>query len=502
MRISIPSLAAAALIVAGCGLGPTGVGGGSGGATDAGSGAGSASDAGSGSGGGAADGGSASGPGDSAPDGGSGSGGPATHTLTVELSGNANGSVASQPAGIACGPSCSASFPDGTDVVLTATAASGSTLKACGGACSGSTTTCTVRLTGDAQVTAEFQPAATQDECAGLAPGNPGAPVRLQATDRGNSCEAATSDGSGNVAANIGGEGPTTIVRLFDRSGAALGRFQYQLGPVFEQLAGFAGTTTAPGVQVTDIDVFALDTHGNEIGRDNAGPVLAAAEDPTGGMVVFSLARGNPPVNVLVAYDGGAHLRWKVALANGVRGAGGRITLGVDRLGNTLVLIAEDAVAEFRGQWVDHDGHAGPQFIPTVDVGGDPVNSDFVLAPRVGDGLFLQGRSPQVPGWVAQFESLATAAQPPPSWLISRPLGERVHMARGGRAYAFFPRGPCDGRIEILAPSGKSCGTAVFPTAACIDVGYDGTVIQPFDEQRHSDSTVTCTWQSWPGFLH
>src|SRR5690348_15483426 len=111
MRISIPSLAAAALIVAGCGLGPTGVGGGSGGATDAGSGAGSASDAGSGSGGGAADGGSASGPGDSAPDGGGGSGGPATHTLTVELSGNANGSVASQPAGIACGPSCSASFP-------------------------------------------------------------------------------------------------------------------------------------------------------------------------------------------------------------------------------------------------------------------------------------------------------------------------------------------------------------------------------------------------------
>jgi hypothetical protein len=91
-------------------------------------------------------------------------------------------------------------------------------------------------------------------------------------------------------------------------------------------------------------------------------------------------------------------------------------------------------------------------------------------------------------------------------------------MARGGRAYAFFDlpgyrsASPCAQRIEIVAPSGRSCGTAVFPiaSASCttrlnINVGYDGTVIQalPFEMQRHNDDgTLTCTWQSWPGFLH
>src|SRR5438105_12489444 len=387
MRISIPSLAAAALIVAGCGGAPTGAGAGSGGASDGGGGGSGNSDA------------------------GSGSGGPATHMLSVEISGTggASGSMQSTPAGIACRPSCSASFADGTDVVLTATAASGSMFKAWkGAACSGSTTTCTVHLTGDAQVTAEFQPTPTQDECAGLAPGDPGEPVRLQATDFGNSCDIATSDGSGNVAATITDifaqlPRDITIVRLFDGSGVSLGRVGYGSGPLFEQLAGFVGTSRpSPS---SNSDVFAIDAHGNEIGRDSPGAFLGpAAEDPLGGMVVAEPS--TEPVNHLAAYDGRAQLRWRVALASGVRGGGGRIILGVDRLGNTLVLTAEDAVTQIQGQWVDHDGHAGPPFTPTVDFGSDPIDAKLILAPRVGDGLFLEETYPRR-GWVAQFDSLA-----------------------------------------------------------------------------------------------
>src|SRR5437588_6957072 len=91
MRISIPSLAAAALIVAGCGGAPTGAGAGSGGASDGGGGG---DDAGAGSGNPDAG---------TGPDGGSGSGGPATHMLSVEISGTggASGSVQSTPAGVA-----------------------------------------------------------------------------------------------------------------------------------------------------------------------------------------------------------------------------------------------------------------------------------------------------------------------------------------------------------------------------------------------------------------
>src|SRR5437660_6507029 len=491
MRISIPSLAAAALIVAGCGGAPTGAGAGSGGASDGGGGGSGNSDA------------------------GSGSGGPATHMLSVEISGTggASGSMQSTPAGIACRPSCSASFADGTDVVLTATAASGSMFKAWKGTtCSGSTTTCTVHLTGDAQVTAEFQPTTTQDECAGLAPGDPGEPVRLQATDSGNCCDIATSDGSGNVAATITDifappPRDITTVRLFDGSGVSLGRFGYGSGPLFEQLAGFVGTSRP--FHSSNSDVFAIDAHGNGIGRDSPGAFLGpAAEDPMGGMVVADFsAQGNH----LAAYDGRAHLRWRVALAS----VGGRITLGVDRLGNTLVVTAQDAAPNFHGQWVDHDGHALPPFTAMADFGTDPFNANLILAPRVGDGLFLEETYPRN-GWLLQFDSLAAAALPPPSWLSSRPAGA-VHMARGGHAYAFFElpgyrsASPCAQRIEIVAPSGRSCGTAVFPiaSASCttgtINVGYDGTVIQalPLEMQRHNDDgTLTCTWRSWPGFLH
>lgn len=478
---------------------------------------GGSTDGGSGSGpGGSSDGGSSPGPGGSGSDGGSGSVGPATHLLTVDVSGtdNASGSVQSAPSGIACRPSCSASFADGTDVVLTATAASGSVFNAWKGAsCSGST--CTVHLTADAQVTAQFQPSPTQDECAGLAPGDPGAPVRLQATDFGLTCDIATSDGSGNVAATItdilaAPPRDITSVRLFDRSGVSLGHFGYGSGPLFEQLAGFAGTSRPSQSNTTG--VFAIDAHGNEIGSDSPGGFLGpAAEDPTGGLIV---AEVDGQGNHLAAYDGAAHLRWRVALANGVRGGGGRVTLGVDRLGNTLVLTSEDAVPSFQGQWVDHDGHAGPPFTATADFGIDPISATLILAPRVGDGLFLEETSPRN-AWLLQFDSLAAAALPPPSWLSSRPA-VAVHMARGGHAYAFFESvsrsvSPCAQRIEIVAPSGKSCGTAVFPigSASCsitgtIDVGYDGTVIQalPRELQRHNDDgTLTCTWQSWPGFL-
>jgi hypothetical protein len=90
-------------------------------------------------------------------------------------------------------------------------------------------------------------------------------------------------------------------------------------------------------------------------------------------------------------------------------------------------------------------------------------------------------------------------------------------MVRNGQGYAFLEpfdghfSDPCSQRIEVVAPSGKSCGTAVFPIAsgscmpASIDLGYDGTVIQqlPSSMERASttDSSHSCTWRWWPGFF-
>ena len=81
---------------------------------------------------------------------------PVSHALTVAKSGTGSGTVASSPAGIACGAACSASYTYGSVVTLTAAAAAGSTFVGwSGGGCAG-TGTCTVTLVADTAVTAAF----------------------------------------------------------------------------------------------------------------------------------------------------------------------------------------------------------------------------------------------------------------------------------------------------------------------------------------------------------
>ena len=77
-------------------------------------------------------------------------------TLAVTRAGNGTGTVTSTPAGINCGTDCTESYPVGTSVVLTSTAALGSTFAGwSGGSCSG-LGTCALGLSGSTTVTATF----------------------------------------------------------------------------------------------------------------------------------------------------------------------------------------------------------------------------------------------------------------------------------------------------------------------------------------------------------
>ena len=82
------------------------------------------------------------------------------YTLTVDVVGNGEGSVSSEPAGVdvAVGETTgSAEFQAGTEVTLTATVEGGSGFAGwTGGGCSGTALTCTVTVTADTTVTAEF----------------------------------------------------------------------------------------------------------------------------------------------------------------------------------------------------------------------------------------------------------------------------------------------------------------------------------------------------------
>lgn len=81
---------------------------------------------------------------------------PNTNPLTVLKTGTGQGAVTSSPAGVDCGPRCTASYPDTTLVTLTAHPAAGSTFTGWAGAGCTGTGACTVTMSAARTITATF----------------------------------------------------------------------------------------------------------------------------------------------------------------------------------------------------------------------------------------------------------------------------------------------------------------------------------------------------------
>ena len=81
--------------------------------------------------------------------------------LSVSVTGTGTGTVTSSPSGINCGADCSETYNDGTSVTLTATPGVGQGFTGWGGACSGTSTTCTLSMTAARSVSATFAPLPT-----------------------------------------------------------------------------------------------------------------------------------------------------------------------------------------------------------------------------------------------------------------------------------------------------------------------------------------------------
>lgn len=435
---------------------------------------------------------------------------PGSHKLSVARAGDGTGHVGSTPAGIDCGTACEASFTGSPSVTLSATADGGSQFSSWSGACTGAGT-CTVTMSGDVAVTATFAkkaPPPPADECKGFNPSAPGTPVsleipRLATTDR-MSCRPGTSDAHGNVTFGWAKEHHSGTF-FASSTGAVLGShddYGHPLGVLIGQLDGFEGVYVYPGSanDQWELDVVAGDgtIRRTVQNQDQAIKVNGStqANDPTGGVIVL----GTYP-RILFAFDAAGNLRWRVPVEDGH-------VLGVDRLGNALVLFdggSRYGQGTTAGQWVDHAGHPGAVFDAKV-----PAGVFASLYPRVGGGFFYRtGRvDASHYAWSGQFDSLAKTGTPPPAWLAARP-DTKLSMAHGGRAYAVLPEGyvptcaeNADAQMaEVVAPSGKSCGSVKFTgaQAACsLEIGYDGTVLQQFypDESRH-----TCGMRWWPGFF-
>jgi List-Bact-rpt repeat protein/matrixin len=90
-----------------------------------------------------------------------------TYALTVSVTGSSGGAVGSSPSGIACTPTCAASYTSGTVVTLTPSAGVGGTFREWRGACAGSGS-CQVTMTGAKAVTAVFSKAFAERNLSGV----------------------------------------------------------------------------------------------------------------------------------------------------------------------------------------------------------------------------------------------------------------------------------------------------------------------------------------------
>lgn len=370
---------------------------------------------------------------------------------------------------------------------------------------------------------------AASDECDGLLPPPPGAPVTAELSmpsARDKQCLAGLTDGSGAVllGTNVHYDGSgvpyDTGYSIFDPTGAHRGDASGMTMSALPEPSGFIGREIIGMGNGYVMRGFAADgTVTAELPRRSDTEI--AAQDPTGGVMVVVMSGRIS----LEAYDAALNLRWRTVLPTDARFA---YAVGVDLTGHTLALLggnARSGSTTVAGMWIDAAGNPGEEF-DAYD-GGEPFDAMEVsaggpgtsLTPRAGTGLFLARRAYMAgrmeTTWLRQFDTSARTGSPPPEWLTAR-RDALLQVVRRGKGYALVdapqPTTDCVQRIEILAPSGKSCGSLSFrvATGACetsgLSVGLEGTVIQqrPLEFEKREPMVygpTTCTWRWWPALL-
>lgn len=117
-------------------------------------------------------------------------------TLTVAKTGIGNSSITSTPAGIDCGATCTGSYAWNTSVTLTAVPAADTVFKGWSGACTGTTTTCSVTMDQAQNVSADFAPALQTLSLAKTGSGSGSIVSAPAGIDCGTACSASFTSGS------------------------------------------------------------------------------------------------------------------------------------------------------------------------------------------------------------------------------------------------------------------------------------------------------------------
>ena len=370
-------------------------------------------------------------------------------------------------------------------------------------------------------------------DCAGLVPASLPTTVVYQATystpSQPNFCGLPIGDGNGYVALETF-YGSHPVYTLLTPSGLSNGSFSLWHGQAWPKPAGFIAYGGSSSLQLVGVNAF--DDSGHEIGSPAVTGSAIFASDPNGGL--FAVGKFHPggapgplPAHPVVElFNADATVRYgPVNLGTDAPVFGA----GVDLAGRAVVVVDGSALfgsGSVAAIWFD--AHGAPMtglFQVLADFHPGP-STWLETSPLIGSGLALR-RMDVVPSgsfteerrtsqWLALLPSGEAHAAASPDWLAQRP-NTNLQFARSRLAYAFSPWAAdvpaCAQQVEVVSPSGNSCGTVSFPVdaSACttreLRIGLDGTVAQMLPASREQNqpagSTVyTCTLRYWPGALH
>jgi hypothetical protein len=369
--------------------------------------------------------------------------------------------------------------------------------------------------------------------------------THIYSIDSDSECGTNTSDASGNVMLERrSGPGDisdfeTDLWDIFTTVGNARGSMQQFNGAqIFPQEWGFQTLGFERGCSVGQFDcapplsLAAWTANGALIERTvPTFDVQASQLDPAGGMVLAGLRPQQPFTIVVEWFDQhSSPLAPQAVVARGTTQPT-FIAAGVSVSGLILVLWNGDfsgfPANSIVGRWLDRFGQAttGTFLVArnaTMDAGGVAPFDDVALGgvprrgvtPLIDGSMAIRGFTgfPAAPtrGWITIVGSGSTAVSPVPDWLATRP-DARVHIVRGGRAYALvFPIdvtgsvcGPVT--VAVFAPAGNRCGGFDLdsggpgPSCAIVgNIGRDGSLIvtgQTGDSQRN------CKYRVFPALL-
>lgn len=214
---------------------------------------------------------------------------PAT-TFALSVSVTGDGTVRSQPAGIVCGATCTASFAANTSVVLSATPGAGQVLTGWGGACTGAGTTCTVTMNQARSASATFAAAPPVQRTLSVTLAGNGT-VRSQPVgiDCGSACSASFGDGASVVLTAT----PASGQRFSGWSGACTGSSATcTLAMSADRSVGaaFAAAPAAPAWQTPQL----LEANND---YNVSGRVLTAISPTGDAIVMWEQADGTPTID-------------------------------------------------------------------------------------------------------------------------------------------------------------------------------------------------------------